>query len=245
MSNIKIFDYEGSPIQFEVINGKVMANATLMAQAHKKSFKDWYKTDKAKSYIEARRKKLLLTENQMVVVRNGGNDNGSWIHESLILRFAQWLSTEFEIWCDEKIAELLRTGKVELAPMSLEEMMIHQLQAIVVERKRIDQIESKVDKLIKIHEGSVNEIHFVERSTEKMPEISVREKIKKIVWAYSNAKLVSMQDAYNVIYDRLYHRYHIAIRRYKRKPKETYLDVAEKHNFLDKMFIIASNELVI
>lgn len=147
MSKLKIFDYKGSPIQFEEVNGKIMANATLMAQSHGKNFKDWYKTDKVKDYIDARRTKLLLTEREMVVVKNGGNDNGSWIHESLILRFAQWLSTDFEIWCDEKIAELLKTGKTELKPMSQAEMLFHSSKLLLEHDQQLIKLTEKVHEI--------------------------------------------------------------------------------------------------
>ncbi len=46
----------------------------------------------------------------MVQTRQGGVNAGTWINEKLILKLAQWLDIDFEIWCDERIAELIKKG---------------------------------------------------------------------------------------------------------------------------------------
>ena len=107
---MQIYEYKGTQIEFEVIDGHVMANATKMCQVFGKKFSDWTRTEAAQTYIKAIAKKCVLTENQLVNIKNGGEARGSWINEKLILRVAQWLDVDFEIWCDEKIAELIKNG---------------------------------------------------------------------------------------------------------------------------------------
>jgi hypothetical protein len=118
MGNLKKFKYEGSSIQFEVIDGKIMANATLMCEAFDKRANDWLALKSTNKYIEAITRKSGFVENQLVTTKTGGVPGqaaqGTWIHERLILNLARWLDVDFEIWCDEKIAELLRTGKTAL-----------------------------------------------------------------------------------------------------------------------------------
>lgn len=116
MGNLKKFKYEGSPIQFEVIDGKIMANATLMCDAFDKRTNDWLALKSANRYIEAITRKNGISGNEVVIIKSGSPNNGggTWIHERLIINLARWLDIDFEIWCDEKIAELLRTGKTEL-----------------------------------------------------------------------------------------------------------------------------------
>ena len=43
--------------------------------------------------------------NEMISKNNGGdiNDQGTWIHEKLILSLARYISVEFEIWNKNKI----------------------------------------------------------------------------------------------------------------------------------------------
>jgi hypothetical protein len=112
MTYLKIFNYNDNSIEFEVINGQVFANATVMCQAFGKRPNDFLNLASTKRYLEAITKKTG-SEN-LVEIRNGGANPGTWIHERLILKLASWLDVNFEIWCDTKIAELLRTGKVEL-----------------------------------------------------------------------------------------------------------------------------------
>ena len=77
-----------------------------------------------------------------------GDGSGTWIHEKLILKLAQWLSVDFELWCDERIAELLRTGKTEIAkPMSAAEIMLQQAQLLVAQEQRLNAVEDKVKQI--------------------------------------------------------------------------------------------------
>ncbi|MEM1121660.1 MAG: KilA-N domain-containing protein, partial [Bacteroidota bacterium] len=39
---------------------------------------------------------------------------GTWMDEKLALKFAAWLSPNFELWVYDRIQELLTTGKTEL-----------------------------------------------------------------------------------------------------------------------------------
>jgi len=112
---IQIFEYDGTPIQFETINGQVMANATAMFKANNSRLDHWRVAEGTKKYIEAITRNLGFAENQLIVTKRGGVDTaGTWIHEKLILNAARYISTDFELWCDEKIGELLRTGSVSL-----------------------------------------------------------------------------------------------------------------------------------
>lgn len=110
-----LLDYQGSPIQLEEQNGQIMANATLMCNAFGKTPNDWQRNDQTKRYIDAMVKTHICALESCCETRHGGNNPGTWIHQKLILNLARWLSPEFEIWCDDRLAELLRTGRTELA----------------------------------------------------------------------------------------------------------------------------------
>lgn len=116
MHNIQQMKYNDSQIEFEVINGQVFANATAMCKAFGKKPINWLRSVQTERYINAIKAKC---ENlTLVETRQGGDNSGTWIHEKLILKLAQWLSVDFEIWCDEKIAELLRNGEAKKSPQS-------------------------------------------------------------------------------------------------------------------------------
>ena len=102
------FAYKGMSIEFEVINGEVFANATAMCQAFGKRPSKWLELDTTKRYIVALQAK---SENRTLVeTRHGGANPGTWVHEKLILKLAQWLDVEFEIWCDERISEIIKAA---------------------------------------------------------------------------------------------------------------------------------------
>ena len=109
MSNIET--YEGYPITFENKDGKMMVNATQMAKAFGKKPSNWLVTEQAERIIKAVSGASRIPEALLVTVENG---NGTWMHEDVALPFAQWLSPEFYIWCNDHIKELLRTGSTSL-----------------------------------------------------------------------------------------------------------------------------------
>ena len=116
MTDLKIFNYNDNSIEFEVINGQVFANATAMCHAFGKDVNQWKRLPQTKRYADALEKSLCNNHIVLFETKNGGANPGTWIHEKLILKLASWLDVNFELWCDTKIAELLRTGKVELNP---------------------------------------------------------------------------------------------------------------------------------
>lgn len=126
-------NYNGFNIEFELIDGHLMANATAMCAAFGKRPADWTKTAATKRFIEAKGRKIVLAANQMVTSRYGGDENGTWIHECLILKLAAWLNVDFEIQCDEWVGELLRTGKVELAPKAVPSIQAHAERAVQIQ----------------------------------------------------------------------------------------------------------------
>lgn len=106
---IKKFEFEGNEISF-LTGDNTMINATEMAKQFEVQPAFWLRTDPAKRLIEAISAMHGCIPTDLVVVRNGGNDFGTWMHEDVALVFAQWLSPEFYIWCNDRIKELFKYG---------------------------------------------------------------------------------------------------------------------------------------
>lgn len=145
MRHLTKYAYEGHDIQFDVVDGKVMANATAMCNTFGKRASHWLELETAKKYIKAIAVKDGISEDQLVNSKPGStiNGGGTWIHESLILRLAAWLNVDFEIWMDERIAELLRTGKTELAP-SLPSDYKTAVKALLVQIELNEKVEERL-----------------------------------------------------------------------------------------------------
>ncbi len=112
---IKTLDYNGNSIQFELKNGVVMANATMMAKPFNKLVANWRNTEQIERYINKLSEAIAIPIAELITIENG---NGTWIHEKLILKLAQWLNVDFELWCDDQIANLLKKGTISLPPKS-------------------------------------------------------------------------------------------------------------------------------
>ena len=107
------FDYDGRWVEFGIGNSLWM-NATEIAEKFGKRVSNWTRLDSTKEYINALKIRYSDVSNGFIMVHQGGVAQGTWIHEKLAIEFARWLNPSFAVWCDEKIEELLTTGKTEL-----------------------------------------------------------------------------------------------------------------------------------
>lgn len=143
----QVFNYNGSPISFNT--GEVtMVNATEMAKPFKKLAADWTRQKSAKEFIASLSAVRGIPITDLVKVLQGGNVQGTWMHEDVALEFARWLSPEFAIWCNDRIKELMRFG-LTATPHTIESVLadpgnaIKVLTALQDERKRVKQLEDQ------------------------------------------------------------------------------------------------------
>jgi hypothetical protein len=99
--------FAGSAISFRTADGWV--NATQMAKAFGKRTENFLRTDSAKAFIAALEADLAVSTvtPKSVTVRQGGIEQGTWMHPDLALEFARWLSPEFAIWTNRVIRRVL------------------------------------------------------------------------------------------------------------------------------------------
>lgn len=117
----QIFQYNGSPITFQK-GDSVMVNATEMAKPFGKRCNDFLSTKQTNELINSLSAKTGISATGLVTVNQGGNNQGTWMHEDLALIFAQWLSPDFYLWCNDRIKELLQYGMTATQP-TLEQMI--------------------------------------------------------------------------------------------------------------------------
>lgn len=100
---------------------------TDMAQASGKLLGDWTRLAKTKSYLKTLSGVMHFPITDLVQVIQGGNpqNQGTWGHPKVALRFAQWCSDEFAVQVDSWIDELLTTGKVELSTPEPKKAIAH------------------------------------------------------------------------------------------------------------------------
>lgn len=131
--------------------------------------------------------------------------------------------------------------KEQQKPLSQLEILVQSAQALLEQSRRIDNVEKRLDAMEQEREESGKILLSVSMSPESLPEISLRNKVRQLVNKYASATNTKQQDVWHKIYDQLYYLYHISVKAYKKEKKETYLDVAERNRFLDKIHIVISN----
>ncbi|MGE8100350.1 KilA-N domain-containing protein [Pseudomonas fluorescens] len=99
------FDYEGQAVRF---NADGWINATEAAAQFGKEPAQWLRLPDAIRYLEG----LQRTYGEITYVKTSrarkDRGGGTWLHPKLAVKFARWLSVDFEIWCDEQVDALLR-----------------------------------------------------------------------------------------------------------------------------------------
>ena len=141
MSNITKYWFNGNEIAFAKGKRAVMVNATEMAKPFGKFCKDWLRTEQAQRMITAISGRQKCPPSDLVRVINGDN-GGTWMHEDVALVFAQWLSPEFYLWCNDRIKELLTTG---VATVASDDEAI--LNAITILQNRIEESKTRQREL--------------------------------------------------------------------------------------------------
>lgn len=119
MKALQIFNYNESPVTFRDENGIVYINATQMAKPFGKRVNDYLGLPNTKTLIEAiesTTRKSGSSNYQAVITKacSPETGGGTWMIEILALDFAQWLSVDFRLWCNDRIKELLTTGSTQL-----------------------------------------------------------------------------------------------------------------------------------
>lgn len=109
--------------------------------------------------------------------------------------------------------------------------------------QRIAKLEQQLQQMIETQQQAARSLLELPRSSEPLPVETTRMKIQRLVNNYCRAKGVGQQEVWRRVYDRLYYLYRVSIRSYKRSDRESWLDVAERNNHLEKIYAIASAEL--
>ncbi|RAU43679.1 MULTISPECIES: KilA-N domain-containing protein [unclassified Pseudomonas] len=98
-------DFEGQPVAF---NAEGWINATEAASRFGKEPAQWLRLPDAVRYLEGLERtygKITYVKTSRARADRGG---GTWIHPRLAVKFARWLSVDFEIWCDARVDGLIR-----------------------------------------------------------------------------------------------------------------------------------------
>lgn len=161
-ASLQTFFYQDQPIDFEIIDNMVYCNATAMFKVNNARLDHWRGSETTRQYIEAVTRNSGIAENQLVITKRGGiGQQGTFIHERLIVNAARYISQDFAAWCDIKIADLLRTGKAEMTNTHYQVPQTYS-QALLLAAKQAEIIENQqrllteVAPKVEVYEATMN-----------------------------------------------------------------------------------------
>lgn len=109
----QVFEYSGTNVAMRVRNGEVQVCVSDFAKAFpKKNLSQIVNSKEIKDYVARMSELKNYSSIDLLEVTKGGDTKlqGTWAHQRVALRIAQKLSTDFSIWVDERIEELMKHG---------------------------------------------------------------------------------------------------------------------------------------
>lgn len=183
----------------------------------------------------------------------GGSQNAWFLTEDglyeVLMQSRKPIAKQFKKGVKEILKTIRKTGSYSVSkPLSQLEVLQMAVNQMVEQEKRLSGVErlaleqkERLDKMELEQADNAKALLEVELSDNKVPEVTMRNKIRKLVNQYSRATNTKQQDVWHSIYDTLYYAHNISINSYKRKKRQSNLDIAEEHGFLGKMFDVISN----
>lgn len=209
MERVSVFKYNGSEVSFMTGNG-VMINATQMAKPFGKRPNDYLALPSTKQLVNAITRKTGIADNQLVRTERGGLKPGTWMHEDVALDFAQWLSVDFRLWCNDRIKELLKYG-MTATPSKLEEiianpdLVIGLATELKKEREEKAKLQLENQKLV---EDNHHNKEIIEGLVYEIPLADMRQRINQIV---QKGGIGNILGKWKFLYDEFDKKYHMKV----------------------------------
>lgn len=239
-------------IVFRGVNDQALTNSLLVAKSFGKEHK--HVLDSIRKLIEGCAEisaDPMFEETSYVNKQNGQtypmylmNRDGFTL---LVMDFKGKKAMQFKLEYINAFNNMEAQIKASQKPKSQLEILQMSINQLVEQEHRLSSVERDVAETKKeiaemkqerIENGKL--LLEAEVSGNNVPEISMRNKIRRLVNQYAAATNTSQRDFWHDIYNNLYYAYGISINSYKDKDCKTKLDIAEKHGFLGKMFDIVS-----
>lgn len=140
------FEFGKDIIEFEIVNGNVMVNATQMAKIFEKQVNEFTSNSGTKSFIEECLKNgnsrfiSVEKEEDLIVSRQ---KSGTFMHRILALKFAAWLDPAFELWVYSTIDKILFDHYKRLE---------ESLKESAIRKDRIEKIEDQLNSIPEFQE---------------------------------------------------------------------------------------------
>lgn len=223
---------------FEIDPEKGLVNLTRIAKAVGKRVDAWRQLTSTIAFLEAFAKANPNTE-IMCSVKGGDGQQGTWVHRKIAIKFAQWISPEFEVWCIDALDELFQKGTVSINIPKTRIEALKQLVAAEEENERL-QIEN----------GNLKDVLDINQQWVSIIKVAKQNKVHERVFNWRLLKSNSSALGYEIkiALDPLFGQrnlYHINVFK-KLYPQYRYdfIDVAEPKIINERLFLPRNNDTI-
>ncbi len=158
----KIFSYNGNNVRMRKMNGYILVCLTDFAKPFPdKNLSHIVNSKELINYVTRMSEIQNCSSTDLLEVTKGGDvsQQGTWAHHRVAIRVAQRLSTDFAIWVDDKIEELLTTGYTSIQPQyNIPRSFSEALQLAADQAKQIEEQQHQIELKEEIIESQEKEI---------------------------------------------------------------------------------------
>lgn len=222
---IEVLEYNGAPVSFDLAGETLWANVSGIARKHGKKPSHYLDQKRTKELIQAVQGKSGIPD--LVQIRHGGENPGTWLHKSLLLDFARWVSPDFAVWMDQQVAALIAKRAPAPAPGLAMLEMVHQLAAGTIAQFKAQQVEIETIKADVATIKAKQEAKAEDWGIAPPKEKSHRAQVNEIVRAHAFVSK-TYKDDWDRLFREFRYRYGIdAERRADNSPNMDKLDIIE------------------
>lgn len=186
----QIFSYNGNNVRMQRLHGYVLICLTDFAKSFPdKNLSTIINSKEITDYVARMSEIKNFSSVDLLQVTKGGDttQQGTWAHQKVALRVAQKLSTDFAIWVDEKIEELMTIGVTTVS--NDDEAIAYAIQVL---NKRLEQAKMEKAMLEQQNNYLTNEIR------QSAPKVAYVDNVLQSVNTYTStqmAKELAMREA--------------------------------------------------
>ena len=88
-------------------------NVTNLCKAGKKLFKNWFRLDKTKAFLQVLSLYVHIIIDELIKYNTGSNhERATWVHPQVAINIAQWISPTFNVKVSGWVYEVMMTRKI-------------------------------------------------------------------------------------------------------------------------------------
>ena len=158
----QIFSYNGNNVRMRKMNGYILVCLTDFAKPFPdKNLSTIINSREITDYVARMSEIKNFSSVDLLRVTKGGDatQQGTWAHHRVAIRVAQKLSTDFAIWVDMKIEELMTTGSTSLQPQyEVPHSFSEALMLAAKQQRKIEEQQQQIELKEEIIESQDKEI---------------------------------------------------------------------------------------